>query len=278
LLRAQYPNGAWPQGFDGKLRATTNDPGKRAQIPKEWSRTPDVKEYWWKYTFNDGAMGDCIRTLLEAHERLKKPEYLEAARRGGDFILLAQLPGPQSGWAQQYNFAMEPAWARRFEPPAVSSGESAGIIRTLIDLYAATGDEKYLKPIPAAIDWLQRSQIGTNKWARFYELGSNKPLYFTKDYRLVYTDDDLPTHYGFQGSFGVAEAIARFEKVQREGRAGAKALGERRIRKPNEEQVRELITALDGKGRWLRNNRIEARLFIENVNVLCDYLGGAALN
>jgi PelA/Pel-15E family pectate lyase len=273
LLGAQYPNGAWPQGYDGKRRETTNDPAKRAQIPKEWSRTPDVKEYWWQYTLNDGAMGDCIRTLLEAHERSKKPEYLEAARRGGDFILLAQLPGSQSGWAQQYNFAMEPAWARRFEPPAVSSGESTGIIRILIDLYAATGDEKYLKPIPVAIDWLKRSQIGTNKWARFYELGSNKPLYFTKDYRLVYTDDDLPTHYAFQGPFGVTEAIARFEKVQREGRSGAKALAERRIRKPNE-RVREVITALDSKGRWLRNSRIESRLFIENVNVLCDYLSG----
>lgn len=272
LLRAQYANGAWPQGFDGKLRSATNDPGRRAHLPNEWSRTPDVKEYWWQYTFNDGAMGDCIRTLLEASRRLKKPEYLDAARRGGNFILLAQLPSPQSGWAQQYNFAMEPAWARRFEPPAVSSGESARLIGTLIQLYGATGDENYLKPISAAIDWLKRSQIATNKWARFYELGSNKPLYFTKDYRLVYTDDDLPTHYAFQGAFGVAEAIATFEKVRREGRVGTLDIGARGTRKPTEERVRSVISALDSKGRWLRNGRIESRVFIENVNVLCDYL------
>lgn len=272
LLRAQYPNGAWPQGYDGKRRETTNDPGKRATIPKEWSRTPDVKEYWWQYTFNDGAMGDCIRTLLEAHERLKKPEYLEAARRGGDFILLAQLPNPQAGWAQQYNFAMEPAWARRFEPPSVSSGESAGIIRTLVDLYVATGDEKYLKPIPPAIDWLKRSQTGTNKWARFYELGSNKPLYFTKDYGLVYTDEDLPTHYAFQGEFGIPSAISAAERLRRDGRDRFEWVKQHARPEVTDSKVRAVINALDGKGRWVRNGRIETRLFINNVNMLCDYL------
>jgi hypothetical protein len=283
LLRAQYSNGAWPQGYDGKYRSAPHpgplpegegSPSKPARLPKEWSRTPDVKEYWFQYTFNDGAMGDCIETLLEAHRRFKKPEYLEAARRGGDFILLAQLPNPQRGWAQQYNFAMEPAWARRFEPPSVSSGESAGVIRTLVDLYVAKGEEKYLKPIPAAIEWLKGSQIASNKWARFYELGSNKPLYFTKDYRLVYTDDDLPTHYSFQGPAGVADAIAYYEEVQRVGRDRTKTRAERQALAPSEARVREIISALDEKGRWITKGRIESRAFIENVNRLCDYLQG----
>ena len=27
---------------------------------------------------------------------------------------------------------------------------------------------------------------------------SNKPLHFTREYELTYSDDDLPTHYGFK--------------------------------------------------------------------------------
>jgi hypothetical protein len=132
-----------------------------------------------------------------------------------------------------------------------------------VDLHAATGDEKYLKPLPAAIDWLKRSEIGPRKWARFYELGSNKPLYFTKDYKLVYTDDDLPTHYGFQGEFGIPAAISY--------RDGSKTTP-KSPKQPSDTQIRTIIGTLDEKGRWLRNGRIETRVFIENVNTLCDYL------
>ena len=45
--------------------------------------------------------------MLEAFHRLGDDTYLEAAKRGGDFLVLAQLPEPQPGWAQQYNFDME---------------------------------------------------------------------------------------------------------------------------------------------------------------------------
>jgi hypothetical protein len=88
----------------------------------------------------------------------------------------------------------------------------------------------------------------------------------------VYTDNDLPTHYAFQGPFGVAEAIKNFEEVRRSERDALKGRTERQTRVPNEARVQEVISALDAKGRWLRNNRIESRVFIENVNTLCDYL------
>ena len=38
--------------------------------------------------------------------------------------------------AQQYNTDMHPAWARKFEPPAVSSSETAGVIRALLTLHS----------------------------------------------------------------------------------------------------------------------------------------------
>ncbi len=79
---------------------------------------------------------------------------------------------------------MHPAWARRFEPPSVASSESADVIRTLIRIYEVTGEEKYLQPIPAALEWFRRSRLDqAERWemARFYELQTNRPLYFTKD-------------------------------------------------------------------------------------------------
>jgi hypothetical protein len=271
LLRAQYPNGAWPQGFDGRIHDVGLHAPKRARFPENWSRTPDVKEYWHQYTFNDNVMRNCILKLLEAHRQFGKAEYLAAARRAGDFILLAQLPAPQRAWAQQYNFNMEPAWARRFEPPSVCSAESAGLLRVLLDLHAATGDRKYLEPIPSAVDWLKRSQIAPGKWARFYELQTNKPLYFTKDYRLVYTDDDLPTHYGFQGDYNIPAIIKQCEAVLKDAQ---RRKTERRpvTRSSLEPAVRETIAALDAQGRWITNDRIESRTFIANVDTLCDYL------
>ena len=271
FLRAQYPNGAWPQGFDGAAHDPSLHQPKPARLPETWSRTPDVKEYWRQYTFNDNVMRNCIQTALDGHRQFGKPEYLAAAKRAGDFILLAQLPAPQRAWAQQYNFNMEPAWARRFEPPSVCSGESAGLLRILLDLHAATGDKKYLEPLPSAIDWLKRSQIGPEKWARFYEPGSNKPLYFTKDYRLVYTDDDLPTHYAFQGEYNIPATIKQCEAVLKEGQQ-PKSESSPANRSSLEPAVRKVIAALDTKGRWIRNGRIESRTFIANVNTLCDYI------
>lgn len=281
LLRAQYPNGAFPQRYDGKPREPSRHPVRRAQIPESYERTFPNRNYRSFYTLNDHTLRDCILTLLEAHRRYGKTEYLAAARRGGDFLLLAQLPAPQQSWAQQYDFAMEPAWARRFEPPSVCSNESAGAVRTLIDLYLETGEEKYLAPIPAAVDWFRRSQLAPDLWARFYELGTNRPLYFTKDYRLVYDDRDVPTHYSFKGSYGIPEAIAYYQEVRRSGRTAylerwkaAPYLPEQKEarRRSLEPRVRELIRLLDDKGRWVVDGRLETRVFIRNVQLLSDYL------
>jgi len=145
------------------------------------------------------------------------------------------------------------------------------VLRILLDLHSATGDRKYLEPLPSAIDWLKRSQIAPERWARFYELGSNKPLYFTKDYRLVYTDDDLPTHYGFKGEFNIPATIKQCEAVLKDGQQH-KSVRPPSSRSSLDPAVRRVIAALDAKGRWITNGRIESRTFIANVNTLCDYL------
>ena len=94
------------------------------------------------------AMAAVIETLLDAERLYGETKYKQAAIRCGEFILLAQMPAPQRLGAQQYNTDMHPAWARKFEPPAVSSSETAGVIRALLTLHKATGDERFLGADP----------------------------------------------------------------------------------------------------------------------------------
>jgi len=96
------------------------------------------------YVTNDHAMRDMIRTFLLAHRLYGREEDLAAALRTGEFLLDAQMPAGQAGWAQTYNAAMEPVWGRKFELPVVVSRETLGIIKTLLDLHLYNGDRRYL--------------------------------------------------------------------------------------------------------------------------------------
>ena len=239
------------------------------------------------YTFNDNAIADVIETMVEAYDVYGDVRYLDAAKRGGDFIILAQMPEPQPAWAQQYNLDMEPTWARRFEPPSVTGGESFGVLQILLDLYLATGEARFLDPIPSALDWAKRSLLPDGRLARFYELQTNRPLFFTRDYVLTYDDSDLPTHYAFKVSGSRIERVeALYNRVRAEGRE--KILSERgRVTSPGADRVKEVIDALDDRGRWVeqgslrnpenRRERIEAeilscRTFIRNLGLLAHYV------
>ncbi len=287
LLEAQYPNGAWPQRWDGKPHDPATHPVLKARYPETWPRLWPNVDYKGYYTFNDNAIRDVIHVMLEAHRTLKRDEYLNAARRGGEFMLLAQLPEPQPTWAQQYNLQMEPSWARKFEPASVTGGESVGVIRTLVDLYLYTGEDRFLKPIPPALEWFRRSRLpgdGGPRWARFYELRTNRPLYFTRQYELVYTDTDLPTHYSFQRDYGADRAAAYYEAVRSTGREAYQArthatpTAERRraAGREMETQVRAVLAALDTQGRWLEKGLIRAETFNKNAELLADYLAALA--
>ena len=292
LLEAQYPNGAWPQRYDGVPKQPQDFPVLPAHYPKTWSRVYPKANYINHYTFNDNSHRDCVLLALEAHRVTARPEYLQAARRGGEFILRAQMPEPQPVWAQQYNTRMEPAWARKFEPPSVTGGESVGACRTLIDLYLTTGDAKYLNAVAPAVHWYRRSSIAPGKWARFYELQTNRPLYFTKKYELTYRDNDMPTHYSFQSSYGVENMIRYYEAVRKQGRTAWLAAqtpkkltaAQRAARAESmEKQIRIVIAAQDAQGRWITRGKLETRgmtfedrmetkTFIDHIGVLSKYL------
>ena len=288
FLKAQFPNGGWPQRYDS-FPDPADFPIKRASYPESWSRTHPGKNYRTFYTFNDNAIADLIDVMFIAERTYKDQRYHQTARKAGDFILLAQMPEPQPAWAQQYDADMHPAWARKFEPPSVTGGESQGILRTLLRLYRDTGDRKYLEPIPRAVAYLKRSEIGKGRLARFYELKTNKPLYFTKgDYQLTYDDGNLPTHYGFK----VDARLDRIEhELQRLSRLTPAELQRRsqpsppRVTNGLEAQVRAVIRSLDSHGRWVDDGRlkyhgdddnttriISCRTFAANVGVLSRYL------
>ena len=140
FARAQFPNGAWPQRYTS------------GGASGDWG-------YSQFYTFNDATINDCIDVMLEAWKLRGDERWRESALAGADFIIASQLPAPQEGWAQQYNHDLQPAKARSFEPRGVCSSVTRRNIRTLIEVYLATGDEQYLEPIPSALDWLERSVV-----------------------------------------------------------------------------------------------------------------------
>lgn len=224
LRAAQYANGAWPQRFTAPAPATGHQP-KKASYPREWSRQWPGEIYKLHYTLNDNTLADMIDMFLEAGRIYNQPNYTNAARKAGDFLLLAQMPEPQPAWAQQYDENMHPAWARVFEPPSISGGESQGICRILLVLYRETGDKKYLDAVGPALKWLESSVLpGTTRLARFNELKTNRGLYITKGtqiqakglgskridgYELSYSPEKGITHYALQVS---AEGLSKIRR------------------------------------------------------------------
>jgi PelA/Pel-15E family pectate lyase len=284
LLKAQYPNGAWPHVYSA-FPDPAKFPVKKANIPETWPRAPVKKEYWEYYTLNDNLVADLVDTLLEAARLTGEAKYREAAERAGGFLLLAQLPEPQPGWAQQYDFDMRPAWARKFEPPAVSGGEGQGAMRTLLRLYRETGDNKYLEPIPRALAYYRRSLLPDGRLARFYELGTNRPLYFTRKYELTHEDDDLPTHYGFKLSSRLDEIAREYDRLRELSPEDLKRGAKPAKGGPGEARVKAILAAQDERGRWVEAGRlrshgpddptrrvVESRTFIRNVELLSAYL------
>ena len=252
LLAAQFPGGGFPQAFDGPAPAR---PAPRAVLPPgDWRALPRVKAYWSLPTLNDGLAGQVADTLLAARDRFGADDPAlaarcgDAARRLGEFLLRSRLPDPQPGWAQQYDGAMRPAWARAFEPPAVATRESQDAVRTLLVLHAATGEARFLHPIPAALDYLDRVALPDGRLPRYVELNADRPLYVTRDgrgYRPTDDDADLPRHYGWKVASRTSELRARLARA----RAGEPDPP------PDPAAVaaaaRRAAETLDGRGRWV---------------------------
>jgi hypothetical protein len=234
-------------------------PVTRASYPTFWpAKWP--KEFAGCYSINDAITPRAIETMLLAWRTYGEQRYLKSALKGGDLLLLAQMPPPQPAWAQQYDPNMHPVWDRAFEPPAISGRESQTVLETLLLLRRATGQEKYVEPVPRALEYLRRSMLSDGRLATNYA--------FIVDSRL----DAIEAEYRHIRRDGTVEACG--------GQGTAQALPSTSL----ETRVAAVIKSIDARGAWVEKGRlrhhkvqpesgiIDSRTFIDNVEVLCAFL------
>ncbi len=267
LLKAQFPNGAFPQVWTGPVEAK---PVLKASYPDyDWRTEGRIKNYWDLYTLNDGLAGSVLDTLLEAHRVYEEPRIKSAIEKLGDFLILAQMPDPQPGWCQQYNFDMKPVWARKFEPPAITAGEGQDVLRTLLRIHRFTGNRKTLDPAAKGLAYYKKLVLPDGRVARYYELKTDKPLYMDEKYQLTYDDSAAPAHYGWKQP-------ARFDEIEKELLDPSKAAPGPAA--PSEEAVRSVLRTLDGEGRWVTTHAGESLVGQPKFAAGFRYLGSAVFS
>ena len=262
ILKSQQPSGGWPQRYPLSGRS-----------------------YGDFFTYNDNSIADCADVMMIAWRAYEDQRYFDSVAKAGDFIIATQQPEPQPVWAQQYDHDLKPAWARRFEPPSVTAGESRGVMRTLIAIALFTKDDKYVKPLGPALEWYRRSELtgeDKGKWARFYELGTNRPLYFTSGtYLLTYDDSDTPDHYSFKGSGFPTATENQYREITEKGieqylkdHEEKPLTREEKLARAKgmEERVRGIVDSQDDRGRWVKGDMIDMATFGTSITTLASYL------
>jgi PelA/Pel-15E family pectate lyase len=209
ILKAQYPNGGWPQYYP---------------IEKN--------NYSSHITFNDGAMIGIMQLLKDINDG--KPLYdfinkylrnkiLSSYQKGLDCILKTQIndDGQPTAWCQQYDeFTLKAAWARKFEPAAICNKEGAEIVLFLMSIKHPS--PQIIKSVEDAVKWFQVSAIKNTRfetvkaphvitayrvsdndriavtdstapliWTRFYELKTHRPIFCDRDSKIVYSLDEI---------------------------------------------------------------------------------------
>jgi PelA/Pel-15E family pectate lyase len=201
LLAAEYPGGGWPQFFP--LRAG----------------------YYSRITYNDGAMVRVLTVLRDAANGKPPYSFVDAARRakaraavarGIDIILRSQIKqdGRLTVWCAQHDEkTVAPAWARAYEPPSLSGSESVGIVRFLMEIEKPSPE--IVAAIEGAVAWFRAVAIqglrqedfidasgrkdrrvvadttAAPLWARFYELGTNRPIFLGRDSVVRYAYSEI---------------------------------------------------------------------------------------
>jgi len=192
ILAAQYPTGGWPQRF------------------------PPGNAYHRHITFNDNTMVGLLRYLREvatsdAYAFIDAPRRQQCAKsfdRGIECILSCQVvvDGKLTVWCAQHDAeSLEPRPARKYELVSLSGSESSEVVRLLMSLDAPS--PAVIAAVERAIAWYESAQLrgikvvqepvanspkGYNKvviadptapplWARFHEIGTNKPIFCDRD-------------------------------------------------------------------------------------------------
>ena len=215
-LKAQYANGGWPQYY------------------------PDSALYRSQITYNDDAMVNVLNVLQDIVEKkndfdvvdlLFIPKATDAVERGIQCILKTQLliNGKLTAWCAQYNKrTFLPEMARKFELASISGSESVGITRFLMRMKNPSSQVK--QSVVAAVDWFNLVKIAGYKyvdiialnepkgkdrviqpdpsstiWARFYEIGTNRPFFSgrnsEKKYDVKEIESERRNGYAWYGTW-----------------------------------------------------------------------------
>jgi len=260
VLKAQYPNGAWPQRFP--LRDEYAHDG-----------LPDYTSF---YTLNDGATLAIFELLLDAYDTFGDQRYFESARRGADALIAMQGPDNQAAWAEQHGPDLRPIAARTHEPAGYVVRESRMGIVMLEMTYLLTGDARYLAPVPRCLAWFERvnRELAAEKYPppRYWEPGTNRPLYVVRipeptpeGYgKYVWTTDPAKARCDGKPCKGdgkpivdVAQLRAQYAAIAALTTAKARAtrLAEMKARRSrrwrSDEGVATIIAAMDARGAWV---------------------------
>ncbi len=217
ILQAQYPSGGWPQFFP-----------------------PPTNTYHRRITFNDNAMTRLLVLLREVTEDERYafvgPDRREKSRaafgRGVECILKCQIKvdGKITAWCAQHDeVTFEPRPGRKFELVSLSAAESVGIVRLLMSIKSPTPE--VVAAVEGAVMWLGEVRIrgvrvevrddassptGKNKvmvadadapplWARFYEVGTNRPIFSDRDavkaYDIAKIGEERRNGYAWYGTW-----------------------------------------------------------------------------
>jgi PelA/Pel-15E family pectate lyase len=193
MLAAQYPNGGWPQ------------------------RHPEPSGYSAHVTFNDGAMIGVMSTLRDISQDKKAFPFVsaelrkrcaEAVQRGIPCILKCQIvvDDRKTAWCAQHDEkTLVPRKARAYELPSISGAESVGVVSFLMEIDEPS--HEIIVAVQGAVRWFDEAKLtgkrvirkeakdtpkGWDKvvikdasappiWARFYEIGTNQPIFCSRD-------------------------------------------------------------------------------------------------
>jgi PelA/Pel-15E family pectate lyase len=227
LIEAQYENGGWPQIY------------------------PNAEGYPAHITFNDDAMVHVMDLLRDVSAREEYYAFADealatsaaaAVERGIDCILDTQIVigGVKTGWCAQHDeVTLEPAQARSYELPSLSGSEGADLFGLLMTIEAPSPE--VIEAVQAAAAWFEAVKLtgiridetvdpaqptGEDRivvedpaappiWARFYELGTNRPIFssrcevdecdadpfFMRRYTMAEIDNERRTGYAWYGNW-----------------------------------------------------------------------------
>ena len=203
-LSAQYPNGGWPQYFPLESNYSSHITFNDDVMTGLMTMLKDIIDNKSYYSFVDSARREKTRIAFD---------------KGLSCILKCQINdnGTLTAWCQQHDEAnLSPAWARAYEPPSICNRESAPVVLFLMSIDKP--NKEVVKSVQSAVKWFEDSKLEgirveefnapeiytglrtlkTDRrvvedksappiWARFYELGTHKPLFSNRKSELLYS-------------------------------------------------------------------------------------------